>query len=201
MKKASALSEHASKPGKVEQQIGRRLRGRRLARGLTLRALAVRSGISASMISDTEHGTKSASIAVLVALAESLGTTLSQLLGEGEQRMPSMLHLVAADQRAVVDRSGARREHFEPSIEGSQLEFLRFVLPPRTDTGDLGAHQAGSIEHAHVSSGSVEIWAGPEQTVAQTGDTVVFRADQRHGYRNTAPVEASIYVIIEPRAK
>ncbi|MGZ3561544.1 MAG: helix-turn-helix domain-containing protein [Vulcanimicrobiaceae bacterium] len=198
MKNASAASERAAKPANIMgQTIGQRLRARRKASGLTLRALAARAGISASMISDTEHGTKSASISVLVALAEALGTTLSALLGEGEPRQPSMLHLSRAEQRVVINPNGARREHFEPPVAGSRLEFLRFVLPAGADTGDLVPH-AGSIEHAHISSGVVEAWSGSERIVAQAGDTIVFRSDQRHGYRNAGDVEASLYVVIEP---
>lgn len=178
--------------------VGRYLRERRLAQGLTFRALAARSGVSASMISDVERGAKSPSINVLVALSEALGTTPSQLLAGGESAAATMLRVAKTQQRVVVNETGARREHFEPTIQGSRLEFLRFVLPAGADTGDLPPHRHGGIEHAHVSSGTIEAFAGGERTVVRAGDTVVFPAGQTHRYRNTGKREASIYVVIEP---
>ena len=154
--------------------------------------------MSASMISGVETGAKSPSIAVLIALAEALGTSLSQLIGDGPPREGTLLRLSKADQRTVTDRGGVSREHFEPAIEGSRLEFVRFVLPPNASTDELAPHAAGSLEHAHVSIGSVEIWAGEQRISADEGDTVVFHADQRHGYRNTGAGTAAIYVVVEP---
>jgi quercetin dioxygenase-like cupin family protein len=152
------------------------------------------------MISGVEHGAKSPSISVLVALAEALGTSLSQLIDGGEPRAGSLLRLTKADQRIVTDPSGVSREHFEPGIEGSRLEFVRFVLPPGSTTNELAPHALGSLEHAHVSHGSVEIWAGTDHIAASAGDTVVFNADQGHGYRNTGRSEAAVYVVVEPRS-
>ena len=180
--------------------VGARLRELRLRQGLTFRALATRSGVSASMISDTERGTKSPSINVLIALAEALGTTLSDLLNPGEAPRSALVRVLRANQQSVVNENGVRREHFEPAVEGSNLEFLRFVLPPGADTGEMPAHAHGKLEHAHVSAGTVEVFAAGEQIVAKAGDTLIFRADQQHRYRNVGEAEASIYVVVEREA-
>lgn len=181
----------------VGDSIAERLRAYRVGLGLTVRALAASSGVSPSMVSEAERGAKTPSIAVLIALAEALGISLSQLVADEASRGP--IELVArADHRVLVDPSGVRREHLGPTVAGSHLEFIRFVLPPGSDTGQLGAHQAGSIEHAHVASGTVEIRVAGERRRAQTGDSVVFPADQPHGYANAGPGEASVYVVVEP---
>lgn len=181
----------------VGRSIAERLRAYRIGLGLTVRALAARSGISPSMVSEAERGAKTPSIAILIALAEALGISLTQLVEKESSRGP-VLVLRRNEQRTLTDPSGVRREHLGPSVAGSHLEFVRFVLPAGTDTGTLGAHLAGSVEHAHVAAGTVEVRVSGERIRAETGDSIVFPADQAHAYANLGPGEASVYVVLEP---
>ena len=192
MQRLSARSEHS---------IGDRVRAKRTAQGLSVRALAQRANVSASMISGIENDAKSPSIGTLMALAQALGMSLSQLVDDTPARSGALLHLRKTEHRIVRDANGVSREQFEPAIEGSRLEFVRFVLPPQGTTGDLAPHAPGSLEHAHISTGTVEVWAGEQVIVAEEGDTVVFQADQRHGYRNMGGSETAIYVVVEPAAE
>lgn len=148
------------------------------------------------MISEVEHGTKSPSIAVLMALAEALGATVSELIEAGNPHRPSMLLLRHGDAPAVVDRNGVRREHLEPGVKGSRLEFVRYVLPPATEI-TIPAHAEGSIDHAQVIRGILTVWAGDESLEAEAGDTVVFSSDRPHGCRNAGSTEAALTLIIE----
>jgi transcriptional regulator with XRE-family HTH domain len=177
--------------------IAERLRAYRIGLGLTVREVASRSGVSPSMVSETERGAKTPSIAVLMALAEALGISLTRLLEKDASRGPVRV-LARADHRVVVDRSGVRREHLGPTASGSRLEFVRFVLPAGTETGMLSAHHAGSIEHVHVAEGTVEVRISGEHVRAAQGDSVVFPADQAHGYANVGKGEATMYVVVEP---
>jgi transcriptional regulator with XRE-family HTH domain len=82
----------------VVMSIGRRLRGARQERGLTLRQVAKSSGLTAAFISQLERGDTSASVSSLVKIAAALGidvTSLfekpsSTLVRRGE-RVPAML--------------------------------------------------------------------------------------------------------------
>jgi XRE family transcriptional regulator, regulator of sulfur utilization len=181
----------------IGDSIAGRLRAHRTGLELTVRALAERSGISASMVSDAERGLKTPSIAVLLSLSEALGISLSQLL-EPEASPGPVLMLKAGDHRVLVDASGVRREHLGPPVSGSRLEFVRFVLPRGGNTGRLAAHQDGAMEHAHVDRGTIDISVGREKVRAAQGDSVVFPADQVHGYANVGRSEASVYVVVEP---
>jgi XRE family transcriptional regulator, regulator of sulfur utilization len=64
------------------EQLGTRLRAQRQARGFSLEMLAAGSGVSRSMISDVERGTKSPTVLILARLATALGVTVSRLLGD-----------------------------------------------------------------------------------------------------------------------
>ena len=67
----------------VSLRTGRALRQLRQAASLSLRELAGRSGISPSMISDIERGTKSPTIVTVIRLAQALGVSASALVDGG----------------------------------------------------------------------------------------------------------------------
>ena len=64
---------------RVNQLLGTRIRTQRKVRGLTLRQLANKTGLSVSLISQIELGKSAASVATLRKLATALGVTLSTL--------------------------------------------------------------------------------------------------------------------------
>lgn len=62
-------------------QIGQRLRQVRMARGISLRELARRIGVSASFVSQVERGKSNPSVGTLYAFVAELGTSLDELTG------------------------------------------------------------------------------------------------------------------------
>lgn len=60
--------------------LGKNIRERRLKLGLSGQQLAEMVGVSEPMISLTERGLKTPSVAVCVALAQALGCTLDELV-------------------------------------------------------------------------------------------------------------------------
>jgi len=184
---------------KTAISAGRAVKAKREAMGLTLRALAARSGISSSMISDIERGTKSPTVSTLAMLADALGVAISALL-DAETEPPARIRLVrASEHAAVIDHpSGARRQSFGPSPFGSRVEFLRYVVPPHAIAGPFPAHASGTIEHAHVASGQVRIVFGEEAVQVEAGDSCSCRADAPHLFDNQeGDAEAVIYLVIE----
>ncbi len=66
--------------------IGQRLRAERTARGLSLRELAERAHVSASLISQIETGRAQPSVSTLYALADELSMSVDELLFPGTDR-------------------------------------------------------------------------------------------------------------------
>lgn len=93
-------------------ELGRRSRELRAERGLTLRELGLRSGLSARFLSQVEAGTGNISVRNLACLARSLGTTPAALLSgrgdEGELPVIALLGLRGAG-KTTVGRRLARR--------------------------------------------------------------------------------------------
>lgn len=180
-------------------QVARTIRGRREQLGLTLRALASKSGVSASMISDIERGAKSPTISTLSALARTLGLPVSAFVDRPASGF-GRIHVVrASEPREFIDAlSGAKRRDIGAALAGSNVEFVRYAVPPHTVAGPFTAHERGTIEHMHLASGRVRIEYGTEVVTLEAGDSCTCIADAPHRFDNReGDEEALIYLVIE----
>jgi transcriptional regulator with XRE-family HTH domain len=114
--------------------MGDRLRLERRARGLSLRELADRLGVSPSLISQVETGRASPSVSTLYALASELDISLDDLLFNG--RTPSGRPATAA---------------FEPEPEPEPEPSLGRLSPPSSSAGPV--QRADNRKHIRLASG------------------------------------------------
>ena len=183
----------------VAARVGHSVRGRREAKSLTLRQLAAHSGVSASMISDIERGTKSPTISTLAVLADALGVSIGALVEPASPGSGRFRVVRGADCKIVVDpANGARSESFGPAVVGSNVHFLRYTVQPRTVAGPFAAHARGTIEHVHVASGALRIVLGDEEVRLEAGDSCSCHADAEHRFDNAdGDVAARLYIVSE----
>jgi transcriptional regulator with XRE-family HTH domain len=184
----------------VTTRVAQAIKGRREQLGLTLRALAARSGVSSSMISDIERGAKSPTISTLASLGEALAVPISALVDRTTPAVRRMRVVRATERSGAIDpASGARRDDFGPALAGSRVEFLRYTVPPRAVAGPFAAHATGTIEHIHLAAGRLRVTLGNDAVMLGAGDSCTCLADATHGFDNSeSNVEAQLYLVIEP---
>jgi len=180
-------------------RIATAVHGRRRQLGLSIRALADRSGVSSSMISEVERGAKSPTVATLAALAAALGASLASLVDPAAAKRARLVIHRAADRPSAVDReTGARREPFGPSFADSKVDFLRYSVPARAVAGPFAAHAPGTIEHLYLASGTIRFVLGAESALLSAGDSCTCIADAAHSFDNLqGKVEAVLYLVVE----
>jgi transcriptional regulator with XRE-family HTH domain len=170
----------------ISLRTGHAVKQQREAAGFSLRILAARSGISASMISDIEPGTKSPAVTTLVRLAQALGVSAAALI-DGAAGLASRIRMLRRGEGAGGE-TPARWNSLGPAAPGSRIDFMRYQIPPSTVLGPSAAHASGTVEHLHVAAGTVRVTVGDE-----TAGT-----DAPHGVENPDPsIEALIYLIVE----
>jgi transcriptional regulator with XRE-family HTH domain len=110
----------------IDRLLGQRLKTARQRHGLTLDALARRSGVSRAMISRVERGESSPTAALLVRLGSGLGLSLSALLEDAGSGP-----LVRRDAQPVWrdPASGYLRRNVSPRGTGSGFEIVKVELP------------------------------------------------------------------------
>ena len=180
----------------VSLRLSRAVKQRREAAGFSLRMLAARSGISPSMISDIERGTKSPTVTTVVRLARALGVTAAALVDGGTGLAPRIRVLRGGD--GAAGEHPARWKSLGPAAPGSRIDFVRYHIPPSTVLGPATAHAPGTIEHMHVATGTVRVTVGDETAELAAGDGCSCRTDAPHAIENPDPsAEALIYLIVE----
>jgi transcriptional regulator with XRE-family HTH domain len=168
------------------RSLGQRLRDGREARGLSLRELARRIGVSPSLISQIERGLVAPSVGTLWSLASELGLAIDGLFSDALRpaaagpRGEAGPVQRAADRKRIRLAGGVQWERLtaEPDEE---VEFLHVVYQPGAESCPADAlFRHGGKEYAVVISGRLGLQIGFERYELAAGDSVSFSAELPH---------------------
>lgn len=178
--------------------IARRVRELRDAAGLSLDALAARSGVSRSNISLIERGESSPTAAVLDKLASALGVALAALFedkGAAEDE-PSPLARVAEQPVWTDPASGYMRRSLSPAAP-SPLQLVDVVFPPGQRVAyDSVPHNADIHQQVWMIEGAMDISVGEQHWRLEAGDTLAMRLDRHIVYHNPTGKQARYLVAL-----
>jgi transcriptional regulator with XRE-family HTH domain len=175
--------------------IGRRVRGLRHQRQLSLEALAERSGVSVSMLSTVERGQKVPSILVMGQIATALDTSIGRLVDE--EAAPQVIVMRATDQRVIKDPAGIEHRRLSPVLPGVEFELMRMTLAPGVNAGVFPPHRAGSREYLAVETGTLTLTLDGTEYRLHAGDSIYHDGDCEHGYRNDSDTPCTYYIAME----
>lgn len=180
----------------LDRRIARRVRDLRASLGLSLEALAARSGVSRSMISLIERGESSATAVVLDRLASGLGVSLASLFDAPAVQPAPVAR--AADQPWWRDpASGYRRRNVSPSGFPSPIRIVEIVFPPGARVAyETGPREPRMHQQVWVLEGRIDVTVGEEQNVLNAGDCLALVLDRPVVYRNRTRRPARYAVVI-----
>jgi len=184
----------------IDQRLGARLRAARLRQGLTLEALAERTGVSRAMISRVERAESSPTAALLVRLGSGLGLTLSALLDAGSANS-GPLSRQGAQPVWRDPASGYLRRNVSPRGTGSGFEIVEVVLPAGAHVVLDSARDAPSLDQqVWVLEGELELTLGETCHQLAQGDCLQMHLRETISYRNTGSVPVRYAVILAARS-
>jgi transcriptional regulator with XRE-family HTH domain len=176
----------------VEREVGRRIREIREARGLSLKALAERCGLSLNAISRIERGESSPTVASLHRLAAALDVPVTDFFASAGGQS---IVLVRRNQRLRTRGEGVMLESLGSGLPGQRLEpFLMTLSPGAASSQQEIVH--GGEELAYCVAGEVEYQVGAERHRLEVGDSILFRAEHPHLCRNVGLEQAVVLFVI-----
>lgn len=175
--------------------LGKRVHQLRVERRLSLEQLKERSGVSRSMISAIERGSKAATVLVLDRLATGLETSLARLLAS--ERPAQVVFLPRQAQPLARDASGWERRILSPVLPGVEFEFMRTTLGPNVDAGVFLPHAAGSREYVAVEKGTLLLTLDGHPYTLNAGDSIYYDGDCLHAFANPSRTPCVYYLAMD----
>lgn len=178
--------------------FGEKLRLVRERRGLTLREVAEKAGVSESLISQIERNKVSPAIDTLLSLLEALDVDIDYIFQDWKRSRP--LSLVKGNERQTVLIDGTRYERLASLAgerEGEGVEGYALEIPVHGQKGNYAYGHKGR-EWGIIIEGKGELVLSGEKYSLQAGDSIAFDADVPHVLRNTGEVPLKAYWIVTP---
>ena len=157
--------------------------------------LALRSGVSKSMLSQIESDSVNPTIATVWKIANGLGITFQALL-EGKAEEVGRFEITRAEKATVLDsRDG--KTHFQvlsPLSMVDDLEFYVLNLGGHA-TLDSEPHYHGAEEYLTVLEGRVRVTSGERTADLGPGDFIIYNADIHHSIENLGARPARVHLV------
>jgi len=178
--------------------IGINIKSNRESKSITLRELAKKTNVSASLLSQVENGKVSPSLATLKKIADALDTTLGILVGEESKNENDPV--LRESQRKVLSQEGKGVKMYVLTSKdcNKQMEPLLFELQPKASSGKKSYKHFGQ-EFVLVIKGTLEITLNDNIYVLKKGDSIYFNSNVPHYFRNIdKKTTEAVWVVTPP---
>lgn len=162
-----------------------------MERGLSLRELAARSGLSPALISQVERGLTEPSLTTLRKIATSLSVPLFSLIAQEDHQVV----VVRCGKRMVVHENGVSFARLSPST--GAMEMLEGTLAPHTRSAPEPRSHAAH-ECVLVTEGAVVVTIGRRRVTLSRGDSCYFDSRHAHFYENRTDEPARYILAVTP---
>ncbi|WP_046900099.1 MULTISPECIES: cupin domain-containing protein [Gluconobacter] len=159
--------------------VGQRLRLVRVAKNLSQRELAKRTGVTNSTISLIESGDMNPSIGTLKRVLDGIPVTLGDFFSfetEGQEK-----YFYLADDLTEIGQSGISLRQIGGNLFGRALQVLHERYDPGADTGVAYAHDGE--EAGVVIRGQMEVTVENQSHILGPGDAYYFDSRKPHRFR------------------
>ena len=176
----------------IQKTIAKNIRDTRERKRLTLDAASKLTGVSRSMLAQMEKGEVNPTISILWKIANGYKVSFTSLVSSGG----GPLLIRDGDVTPLVE-DGGRYINMPafPFQEDRQFETYRIEI---REDGHLEArpHLEGAEEYITMFAGEAEICAGDESWTLRDGDSLRFKADVPHSYKNVGAGTALLSMLI-----
>ena len=176
-------------------EIGAKLKGLRLRRGLTQEELADRCELSKGFISQAERNLASPSIATLTDILESLGCTLQEFFSDdGNEKTV----YTRADMAVKEDgeRLKGRITWLVPSAQKNSMEPILVELGPGGESEEMPPHEGE--EFGYVLSGTITLLTGTTRQKVSQGESFCLHPRSAHSLKNETTHAAKFIWVTDP---
>jgi transcriptional regulator with XRE-family HTH domain len=161
-------------------ELGRRVKQLRLQKGMTLKEIESKVGVSATHVSEVERGKTSPTVGALCKIAAALGVNASYLIDFPLGREVSVTR---PGIRPVLTVKNVSAEILTREQPYADISLLLVTLQPDMEERFVREARPGD-KFLHVIDGLVEVVVGEKTFLLKRGDSLHFKASQPQELQN-----------------
>ncbi len=183
-----------------EYNIGSRIKNLRLARKLTLKAVARETGFSTALISQVENDNISPPIATLSKIAKFFDVKIAQFFTENED--DRKFEIVRANERSIIPRvvskDGTYQGYFYESLsiykQNKKMDAFMVTVTEKALEANTYSHDGEEI--IFILSGSADFLLEDQIITLYEGDSIYFDSSLRHRLLSHDDKEVKVLVVM-----
>jgi transcriptional regulator with XRE-family HTH domain len=184
------------KPPILESEIGKRIKGFRSLKRITLEQLAAQTGFTKGYLSRIEKSEKAPPVSTLGIIARALGITISSLLGEENQQ--TSIGIVRKGERPLIARDGTAFGYSYEAVAykypNKKMEPFVLTLPLNPKKRTVYHHEGEEI--LFVLEGTMRFFHGDREYLAHEGDCLYFDSGIPHFGESVGPKEVKCFMVV-----
>ena len=183
----------------LNERIAERVRELRAAHGLSLDALAARSGVSRSMLSLVERAESSPTAVLLEKIAAGLGVTMAAMFdAPRSSAAPDDPVARRADQPQWRDpASGYLRRNVSPPGVATPFQIVEVEFPAKARVAfETGARDVRIHQQVWVLEGTIDVTVGDVRHRLRAGDCLAMQLDRPTMFHNPTRKAARYAVVM-----
>jgi transcriptional regulator with XRE-family HTH domain len=177
----------------VSVNVGVRLKELREGRGISMRGLATKSGLSANALSMIERGRTSPSVSTLYKLADALGIPITEFFAPQAQKQNVLL--IKADARTRIPFARGVWEGLGGENFSGRVEPFVLTLESGASSGQHTIIHSGH-EFVFCLRGQLEYLVENEVYQLGMGDCLLFAARLNHRWRNPGSTVTNVLIVL-----
>jgi transcriptional regulator with XRE-family HTH domain len=185
----------AAAVSRPETSVGGRLRELRKERGLSMRALAERSGLNVNTFGLIENGKTSPSVSTLQQIAAALEVPITAFF-ENHVPKSSIAHLTARHRPRLAFAHGTL-EDLGAGLSSRAVEPFVVTLEPHAGSGDTPIVHTG-FEFVFCLQGRLTYRVEDQSYVLEPGDSLLFESYLPHQWKNDEAQPAQAILVLYP---
>ena len=191
----SIMQPTLENPLSTEINVGRRLQELRSLQGLSIRALAEKSGLNFNTLSMIENEKTSPNVSTLQQLAIALHVPITAFFEAAFVHKDVVFQKIGQRARTVFSHS--ELEDLGGGLALGEATPLLMTAKPHANSGPEAIVHTGQ-EFVYCLEGSIVYWVGDDEYFLEPGDSLIFQAHIPHRWENREDTQSRSILIISP---
>lgn len=177
----------------MNQIVAKNIKGLRQKEKLSMEELSRLSGVSKSMLAQIERGEGNPTISTLWKIANGMKVPFDALTVRPKKEYEIVK--IKEVQPILEDQGRVKNYSIFPDDENRRFAVYYLELEPGSFWSSE-PHLPGTEEFVAVFEGSIEICASANRFRLDAKESIRFKADTEHSYRNVGTTTASLHMIL-----